>query len=505
MEEGKFPRHEALDLEKEIGLALEGGNIFAKGIAWRYKSLLQKRRGLSGRELINGLKRSIKYLEASGHQTQLALSKVELARAYLALKDERKARQWAEPAAKVLHAQNEALVPEDIRMIVTHFRSGETLLEEILHLGQELVTIRDTRELFRRIISAANRITGAERGAIFLMDDREPEKVILRAAKNLTSEDMVLPDFETSMQVIKETFKTGQGRVVNLEDQGHTDSLESSVIRSRIGVPMIIRNKVVGVLYHDNRLLRSAFKESDLDILNYFAAQAAIAMDNARSWKALQDMVEKQQREKEYYEEQYLENIHFEDFVGSSLEIKKVFSQAEQVAGTDATVLILGETGVGKELVARSIHRHSARRDKPFIRVHCSALPESLISSELFGHEKGAFTGAVSRQIGRFELANGGTLFLDEIGDIPMEMQVKLLRVLQSKEFERVGGQETIRSDFRLLAATNRDLQQAVKAGRFRQDLYYRLSVFPIHTPSLRRRKGDIPLLAGYFLKCLFT
>ena len=159
--------------------------------------------------------------------------------------------------------------------------------------------------------------------------------------------------------------------------------------------------------------------------------------------------------------------------------IIKVFTQVEQVAQTDATVLILGETGVGKELVARSIHRRSSRRDKPFIRVHCSALPESLISTELFGHEKGAFTGAVSRKMGRFELAHGGTLFLDEIGDISMEIQVRLLRVLQSKEFERVGGHETLHSDFRLLAATNRDLQKAVQEGRFREDLFYRLKYLP--------------------------
>lgn len=503
MEEAKFPRHKDLDLENEIGLALGGGNIFAKGIAWRYQALLQKRRGLSGREVIAGLKRSIKYLEASGHQTQLAWSKVELARTYLALKDGRRARQWAEPAVKVLYAQNEALVPEDIRMIVSHFRSGENLLEEILRLGQELVTIRDTRELFRRIISAANRITGAERGAIFLMDEQDPEKIILRAAKNLTSEDIALPDFKTSMQLIKETFKTGQGKLMNLEDQDHSDSLEPSGIRSRIGVPMIIRDTVVGVLYHDNRLLRSVFKESDLNVLNYFAAQAAIAMDNAQAWKTLQDLYEKQQMEKRYYEEQYLESIRFEEFVGKSPGIKEVFNQMEQVAGTDATVLILGETGVGKELVARSIHRRSPRSDKPFIRVHCSALPESLISSELFGHEKGAFTGAIGRQIGRFELAHGGTLFLDEIGDISMEIQVKLLRVLQTREFERVGGQETVHSDFRLLAATNKDLLKKVKAGRFREDLYYRINVFPIQVPPLRERKEDIPLLAHHFLEIL--
>jgi transcriptional regulator with GAF, ATPase, and Fis domain len=162
--------------------------------------------------------------------------------------------------------------------------------------------------------------------------------------------------------------------------------------------------------------------------------------------------------------------------------------------------MITGETGVGKELVARAVHNNSSRRDKPFIRIHCSALPETLIASELFGHEKGAFTGATHRRIGRFELADGGTLFLDEIGDISHDIQVRLLRVLQTKEFERVGGSETLRSDFRLVVATNRDLDEAVRTEKFRADLYYRLAVFPIHVPPLRERREDIPLLAHYFL-----
>jgi len=177
----------------------------------------------------------------------------------------------------------------------------------------------------------------------------------------------------------------------------------------------------------------------------------------------------------------------------------------DQVAKADTTVLICGETGVGKELVARAIHRHSLRKDKPFIRVQCSALIESLITSELFGHEKGAFTGAINRRIGRFELADGGTIFLDEIGDLPGEVQVRLLRVLQSKEFERVGASETLHSDFRLVAATNHNLEEEVKVCRFRADLYFRLNVFPIFVPPLRERKDDIPILVRYFISIYGT
>ena len=475
---------------------------FPRGQAYRYQAFLKRRHGAPVSEIIADLKRSVKFLTESGSPIEIAFSKVELAREYLRTGDEKTARIWAKPAVDTLLSLNQNLVPDDISSLIAANWSKENLLDEILHLGQELVTIRDSRNLFRRIISSVNRITGAERGAIFLADDHNTQTVVLRAAKNLTAEDVEMPGFANSMNVIRETFRTGKGRIMNFDDQrGDVPPGDSSAIRSCICIPMNIRSRIVGVLYHDNRIFRSAFEKTDLNILNYFAAQAAIAMDNVHAWQALRNMFEKQQKEKEYYESQYMQSILSEDFIGKSRAIIQVFNEIEQVADTDATVLISGETGVGKELVARSIHNHSPRKERPFIRVHCSVLPESLISNELFGHEKGAFTGAHTRQIGRFELADGGTLFLDEIGDISMEIQTKLLRVLQSREFERIGGKETIQSDFRLLAATNRDLQSEVRAGRFRQDLYYRLNIFPIHVPPLRKRKEDIPLLVKYFLK----
>ncbi|HLZ20180.1 MAG TPA: sigma 54-interacting transcriptional regulator [Smithellaceae bacterium] len=501
MEEGKLPRVAGLSLDQEIRSALEGGNIFMKGVALRYRALQQHLKGLPDSDVIVSLRRSIRHLEEAGHTLELAKTKLEMARAYLRQGRIEKAREWAKPAAQVLHACHESLVPDDIRPLISGYHTGGNLLDEILRLGQELVTIRDSRDLPRRIISTVNRITGAERGAIFLLGDEETQGVTLRAAKNLTADDIAMTGFAESMQLIQETCKTSQGQIRDFNQGQDSQVIDPSGIRSCICVPMIIRGKVTGVLYHDNRLFRSAFRERDLDILNYFAAQAAIAMDNARAWEALRNMYEQQQREKQYYKEQYLESIRFEEFIGKSPAILKVFKQIEQVAATDATVLIWGETGVGKELVARSLHRRSLRNDHPFIRVNCGALPESLITSELFGHEKGSFTGAVSRHTGRFELADGGTLFLDEIGEISMDVQVRLLRVLQSKEYERVGGHETLRSDFRLIAATNRELGQDVVNGRFRQDLYYRLNVFPIFVPSLKERQEDIPLLAQYFLE----
>lgn len=501
MEEEVFPRVEGLSIDDEIRYSLESGNLLMKGVALRHKAVMLRNAGSGGENGLTLLQQSISELEKCGHKIELAKSKVEMAREYIRMGLEKKAVEYAEPAARALYSFNEALVPDDIRPLIRELCYGENLLEEILRLGRELTTIRDYRELSRSIISTINRITGAERGAIFVVEENDPEKIVLKSSKNLTAEDIASPDFKGSMKLIRQTVKTGRGRIKEFDAQSAGHGVNGSSIQSCICVPLTIRNRLTGVLYHDNRLFRSAFKKSDLEVLNYFAAQAAIAMDNAEAWEAFRCLFEQKHLEKEHYEKEYLETIHFDDFVGKSPAIRKVFAQAEKVAGTDTTVLIRGETGVGKELVARSIHRHSSREDKPFIRVHCSALPESLISSELFGHEKGAFTGATTRQIGRFELANGGTIFLDEIGDISMEVQVKLLRVLQSREFERVGGGQTLQSDFRLLAATNRNLEEEVEVGRFRRDLYYRLNVFPITVPRLQDRKEDIPILAHYFLK----
>jgi transcriptional regulator with GAF, ATPase, and Fis domain len=264
---------------------------------------------------------------------------------------------------------------------------------------------------------------------------------------------------------------------------------------------MIVRNKVVGVLYHDNTHYANSFSDADLKLLSAFASQAAIALDHAEAYAEIQRLNQKLNEEKQYYKEQSVQNINSNDLIGKSSKIMEVLNKINQVADTETTVLILGETGVGKGLVAKALHLHSKRNNHPFIKVLCNALPDSLICSELFGHEKGAFTGSVQRRIGRFELADGGTIFLDEIGDLQLDVQAQLLQVLQSKEFERVGGSETIKSNFRLITATNRDLADAVKNQRFRSDLYYRLNVFPIYVPPLRDRKEDIPILVYHFLK----
>ena len=241
------------------------------------------------------------------------------------------------------------------------------------------------------------------------------------------------------------------------------------------------------------------FSQEEVHFLTQMAGQIAIAVENACAYRQIADLRDKLAQEKLYLEDEIRTELNFEQIVGNSPSLRRTLHQVETVAPTESTVLVYGETGTGKELVARAIHDGSARRVGAFVKLNCAAIPTGLLESELFGHEKGAFTGAVAQRIGRFELANGGTIFLDEIGEIPLELQPKLLRVLQEREFERLGNSRTFRTDARLIAATNRDLAAMVEEGKFRTDLFYRLNVFPVHVPPLRERAEDIPLLVRHF------
>ncbi len=270
-------------------------------------------------------------------------------------------------------------------------------------------------------------------------------------------------------------------------------------IRSYIIVPLIGKEKPLGTLNLGCKE-SDRYSENDAMFLLEVAGQVALAIENMLAYEEIAGLKSRLEQENIYLQEEIKTEHNFEEIVGQSPAIMKVLKAIETVAPTDATVLILGETGTGKELVARAVHNLSPKKEKPLVKVNCAALAAGLIESELFGHEKGAFTGAVTRKIGRFELANGGTIFLDEIGDLPMELQAKLLRVLQEGEFERVGGSHTFKVSVRVIAATNRDLNKGVLAGTFRPDLFYRLSVFPLTLPPLRERRSDIPLLANHLL-----
>ena len=301
---------------------------------------------------------------------------------------------------------------------------------------------------------------------------------------------------------ISEIMKSGEPYIASdLESERRFDSddpLFNARFRSYIDLPLIKQGQLIGTIKFLSRE-KGSHTAAQVLLLQDVANIVAIAVSNALAYEEIKSLKEQLLLENRVLQEDIVQRSIYEEIVGSSGSLQKVLAAIEKVAQTDSTVLITGETGTGKELVAHAIHRRSQRGDRALIKVNCAALPAELIASELFGHEKGAFTGALQQRIGRFEAANGSTIFLDEIAELSPEIQVSLLRVLQEKEFERVGGNRTIKTDVRVIAATNKDLWREVSAGRFRMDLFYRLNVFPVHVPPLRERANDIPVLVDYF------
>src|SRR6185436_12923570 len=289
-------------------------------------------------------------------------------------------------------------------------------------------------------------------------------------------------------------------------NSGDVEQFDSDIARRILGeglksaccLPLISHDRPLGTLVVAS-LEEDNFPAKDAELLQHVANQIAIAVENSLAYHEEVKRANQLSEEKLYLQDEIRSEYNFEEIIGESAGLKDILGQLQTVAPTDSTILILGETGTGKELIARAIHHLSARRERTLVKVNCAAIPTGLLESELFGHEKGAFTGAIAQRVGRFELAHRGTLFLDEVGDIPLELQPKLLRVLQEQEFERLGSTRTTRVDVRLVAATNADLTQKVADNQFRADLYYRLNVFPLTIPPLRERREDIPLLVRYF------
>ena len=311
--------------------------------------------------------------------------------------------------------------------------------------------------------------------------------------------------FDTKGMPAQEVFATGKPLIMRASDVDRFPSPQfrrfiDLGFKSGCSIPLITRNGVIGTIAL-GRFNDDEWRTEDLDFLVQVAHQIAIAVENSLTYSELSEIKERLATEKLYLEDEIRLDHNLGNMVGESPAFQAVLKGIQTVAPTDATVLILGETGTGKELVARAIHDLSGRSKGSFVKVNCAAIPSSLLESELFGHEKGSFTGAVAQKIGRFELAHRGTLFLDEIGEMPLELQPKLLRAIQDQEFERVGGTRTIRTDARLVAATNRDLKAMVDENKFRADLYYRLHVFPLHVPPLRDRREDIAMLTRYFVQ----
>jgi formate hydrogenlyase transcriptional activator len=299
-----------------------------------------------------------------------------------------------------------------------------------------------------------------------------------------------------------ETFREGKPWVMNRLDPELPPEMYAKAAKEGINsfcdMPLISRGRTLGVLAVARRE-ENAFDREETEFLFQVAQQVAIGLENALAYSEIADLKDKLAQEKLYLEDEIRGEMDFEGIVGQSSALRHVLNLVETVAPSDSTVLLLGETGTGKELIARAIHERSRRKERTFVKLNCAAIPTGLVESELFGHERGAFTGAIAQKVGRLELADQGSLFLDEVGDIPIDIQPKLLRALQEREFERLGSNRTKHVDVRLVAATNRDLEKMMENREFRSDLYYRLNVFPIRIPPLRERPEDIPLLVRYF------
>ena len=399
---------------------------------------------------------------------------------------------------------------------VLHYESARSYQQELKHERDRLQLLLDIttavasnleiRDLLPAISESLRPVLHHEFASLVLL---EPSGDMVRVhgldfpkSRGLIREDLVFA-FQGSVaeRVLREKkpliFRQFEAEGVRKEI---ADLLVREHLQSLCSAPLFNRNRPLGVL-NVASTRPDAFSNEGQELLLLIANQVAIAVDNSLAFEQVQKLKDRLAEEKLYLEDEIRNEYNFGQIIGESKSLKDILRLVETVAPTDASVLIQGETGTGKELIARAIHRLSKRQDRTFVKLNCAAIPTGLLESELFGHEKGAFTGAISQKVGRIELAQNGTLFLDEIGDLPLEIQPKLLRVLQEKEFERLGGTRTIRVDTRLIAATNRNLEQMVADRPFRSDLYYRLRVVPISVPPLRERREDVPTLVRYFIQ----
>ena len=362
-------------------------------------------------------------------------------------------------------------------------------LGALMKVSTAINSIRGLDNLLERLLELLFEVVPAQRGAILLTNEGAFETSHVFALDRARGKDQAV---KVSRTIVQQVLRDGVALLAgngDEEKQLATESLISARTHSVMCVPLIMFDRKLGVLYLDSTLPRDKFNREHLQLVTAIASIAAVAIENARQFEWL-----------ETENERLLADVNIEhNMIGDGAAMQRIYHFISKVAPTDATVLIGGESGTGKELAARAIHRNSKRAQKPFMAVNCAALNDSLLETELFGHEKGSFTGAFAQKKGRLETADGGTVFLDEIGELTQQLQVKLLRVLQERQFERVGGTATIKVDLRLIAATNKNLEEAIESGQFRQDLYYRLNVVSLEMPPLRDRREDIMLLATYF------
>ena len=407
-------------------------------------------------------------------------------------------------AAHVAVAVENALNFEEARSYQQLLTRERDRLRLLLEVNNSVISHLELGDLFQAVSSALRDCFHHEYTGLWLFEE---------GTSQLRCVGMDFPSNRGFIQKIQsldltpaevEEVRSRSPRLINREEIAQlppkfASPAQAENIHSAVSIPLVLGSKPLGILTLGSTG-ESTFAQEELGLLLQVGDQVALAMENALAYEKVAEARNQLNTEKTYLEDEIRYDHNLEDIVGKSRALRETLSKAEVVGKTDATVLLMGETGTGKELIARLIHNKSSRRDRTFVKLNCAAVPSGLMESELFGHERGAFTGAVATKVGRFELAHRGSLFLDEVGDIALDLQPKLLRVLQEKEFERLGSTRTLKVDARLVAATNRDLSQMVASGEFREDLYYRLAVFPIQLPPLRERREDIPVLVEYFV-----
>ena len=485
--------HPHWNFEADIRRLLNWPDIYMQGVAYRFRALKAHKAKGNIQEIKADLKRAIGLLSQAGAKIELSHAQVLLARIRISEKKVGPAERLLKAAWEVFSKVNPDLFPEDLKPYLDRASKNALWVQSLLKIGNALSANRTRDELLGKIIKQAMRIAGAERGAIFLRQHRELNMAVSR---NLAPSEISRNNFSKQMDLIHSVMESGI-EVVLKPERG--DDLEGEGWKG--GFPIRLKARVMGVLFMDRGPTRLRLPDDEISLLKIICNQAAVALENMEAYEEVMDQNNELAAETHFYRETLEPNPLKTQMIGRSEPFKKMLGLVSRVADSDTTVMITGETGVGKDMVAQAIHQHSNRSSGPFIAVNLVSLSPELIASELFGHEKGAFTGASQTRKGRFELASRGTLFLDDIDAFSLDIQVKMLRVLETKAFERVGGSQTLNTKFRLVAASNRNIEDLVAQGLFRSDFYYRLNVFPIKIPALRERVEDIPALAKYFME----
>ena len=494
--------HEELNYDGELEKMLKGNDLHMKGAAYRYRALRNLERNETPDNIIRDLKQSEKYLKKAGAEIELARTKVDLARIYLHKKNFQRARSYLTGAWAVFSKVDKSLFPKDLLPFMPQEYKTEFMIDRMIAINMTLGTANELSSFLEQAINVAIDLSMATRGAFLTVED--DNKPVFKASRNLDPLSHEKEHVSIILDVVSRAILEND-EVVVPEKAGQRSIQAKSLFKAditwQVCMPIKLDKHVLGYLYLDNPVNGEPFSRESLAYLRLLCSRLAVGLFNIKESNHVRDIGDHYKQEAAFYKKEMGITVPIDTIVGVSDGIKRVVDQIHQVVPTDSTVLITGETGTGKEVVAKAIHNLSEKRDGPFIPINIATFPVDLVASELFGHEKGAFTGANEQYRGRFELVNGGTLFLDEIGDLPLSVQVKLLRVLDEGVFERLGSSKRIRSKFRIVAASNRDLLDEVRRGVFREDLYFRLSVFPISIPPLRDRKEDILPLVHHFIR----